>query len=359
MLASPSPRTMTASACTPETAHGAHLFKINRYSLYRDLGVGRLIESSTFAVGGYHWCVHFYPDGHSGVTKDHVSVFVELKTKNAKARAVFDLRLVDRRTQPYAWPNPSEIDPSEFDSCDDNSACCGFLDFVEKIELKDYILDDVLVIECNIAVIKFKKTTKTKFEVQVPRSNLLDNLGKLLETQEGADVSFKVDGEVFPAHKNILAMQCPVFKAEFYGPMKNKSKHNVNIIEDMQPAVFKALLHFIYMDSLAPMDDLSDDEYEEMLKHLLVAADRYAIDRMKLMCESKLCDRLCAKNVATTLALADQYHCSQLKDGCIEFINSSNRMSDVVASKGYEHLKRTCPTIVVDIWEKAAKTRKI
>ncbi|KAF7098534.1 LOW QUALITY PROTEIN: hypothetical protein CFC21_100269 [Triticum aestivum] len=363
MLASERPRTMTSSACIPETAHGAHLFKINRYSLYRDLGVGRLIESSTFTVGGYHWCVLFYPDGHTGASTDHVSAFVELKTKNAKARAVFDLRLVDCRTKPYTLPNPSEIDPSEFESCDDSSTCCGFHDFLKKSELEDYILDDVLVIECNIAVIKLKKaevqTTKTKFEVQVPRSNLLHNLGNLLETQEGADVSFKVDAEVFPAHKIILAMQSPVFKAEFYGPMKNKAKHGLTIIEDMQPAVFKALLHFIYTDSLAPMDDLSDDEHEEMVKHLLVAADRYAIDRMKLMCESKLCDRLCTENVATTLALADQYHCIQLKDGCIEFINTSNRMSDVVASKGYEHLKRTCPTIVVDIWEKAAKTRKI
>jgi hypothetical protein len=53
------------------------------------------------------------------------------------------------------------------------------------------------------------------------------------------------------------------------------------------------------------------------------------------------------------------YTTGKLKDACIEFINSSNRMNNVVASKGYEHLKRACPTIFVDIWEKAAKTRKI
>ncbi|CAM0909179.1 unnamed protein product [Alopecurus aequalis] len=231
-----------------------------------------------------------------------------------------------------------------------------------KSELEEYILDDAILIECNLAVIDFKEAQmqepKMKFEVQAPRSDLVDNLSDLLEAQDGADVSFKVGGEIFPAHKIILVMRSPVFKAEFYVPMRSKSKRNVTI-EDMQPPVFKALLHFIYNDSLPPMDDLSDDENEEMVKHLLAAADRYAMERMKLMCERKLSKSLHAKTVATRLTLADQHHCSQLKDACIEFINSSNRMDDVVASEGYEHLKRACPTIFADIWEKAAKTRRI
>ena len=107
------------------------------------------------------------------------------------------------------------------------------------------------------------------------------------------------------------------------------------------------------------MGDLNNDEYEEMLRHLLVAADRYAMERMKLMCESKLCEVLSAVTVATTLALADQHHCSQLKDACIEFMNSSNIICDVVASKGYEQPKRECPTIIADIWQKTAKSRKL
>ena len=65
------------------------------------------------------------------------------------------------------------------------------------------------------------------------------------------------------------------------------------------------------------------------------------------------------ENVATTLALADQYHCSKLKDACIGFINSSNRMDNVLESQGYANLKRSCPALFVDMWEKAAKSRKI
>ncbi|KAK1608768.1 hypothetical protein QYE76_032441 [Lolium multiflorum] len=102
----------------------------------------------------------------------------------------------------------------------------------------------------------------------------------------------------------------------------------------MQPAVFKAFLHFIYTDSMPSMDDLADDDKTEMVKHLLVAADKYGLERMKMICEGILCKSLDVETVAAILALADQHHCSNLKDACIEFMLSSNRIDDVVASQG-------------------------
>lgn len=201
--------------------------------------------------------------------------------------------------------------------------------------------------------------SKELCEIPVPPSDLLDNLGHLLESGEGADVAFQVKGEVFHAHKVVLAMRSHVFKVELYGPMRGKQTKTTVTVEDMQPAVFKALLHFIYKDSLPAMDDLGKDEYEEMVKHLLVAADRYAMERMKVMCKSILAERLRVESVAATLALADQHHCRKLKDACIGFVNSTGRMYDVMESEGYEHLKRACPAIFTDIWEKAAKSRKI
>ncbi|WVZ94438.1 hypothetical protein U9M48_040329 [Paspalum notatum var. saurae] len=105
-------------------------------------------------------------------------------------------------------------------------------------------------------------------------------------------------------------------------------------------------------------DNLDEVESQEMIKHLLVAADRYAMERMKLMCESILSKWLDIESVTTTLALADQHHCEKLKHACIAFINSSDA-KDLVESKGYEHLKRACPDVFVDIWERAAKSRKL
>uniref|UniRef100_A0A8R7PL18 BTB domain-containing protein n=1 Tax=Triticum urartu TaxID=4572 RepID=A0A8R7PL18_TRIUA len=215
-----------------------------------------------------------------------------------------------------------------------------------------YLRNDCLVIECEVNVIK------ETLEIDLPPSDLLDNLATLLEGKKGADVTFKVQGEVFPAHKNLLAMRSTVFDAEFYGPMADKGAQDITI-DDMQPAVFKAFLHFIYTDSLPSMDDLEDDDKREMFKHLLVAADKYAMGRMKMICEGMLCKCLDVETVATILALADQHHGSNLKDACIEFMFSSNKMDDVIASQGYLHLKRSFPGLFVEMVERSVKSPKI
>ncbi|GJN09655.1 hypothetical protein PR202_ga27680 [Eleusine coracana subsp. coracana] len=97
-------------------------------------------------------------------------------------------------------------------------------------------------------------------------------------------------------------MRSPVFKAELLGPMSDQisTKDKTLHIEDIQPAVFKGLLYFMYNDSLPAMDDLNGDENDEMAKHLLVAADRYAVERMKVICESILTKKLDVDSVATT-----------------------------------------------------------
>jgi speckle-type POZ protein len=159
-----------------------------------------------------------------------------------------------------------------------------------------YLHDDCLVIECDVTVIKEVRVVPRTPEIQVPPSDLSNNLAKLLEGKKGADVTIKVGGEVFYAHRIVLAMRSPVLDAELFGPMGDKEKRCMEI-EDMQPAVFRALLHFIYTDALPAMDHLVGGDKTEMAKHLLVAADRYAMERMKLICESTLCKTLDTKAV--------------------------------------------------------------
>ena len=99
------------------------------------------------------------------------------------------------------------------------------------------------------------------------------------------DVTFMVSGEAFPAHRAVLAGRSPVFEAELYGSSSTTETdaHTVTV-RDMRPVTFRALLHFIYTDSLPAMSHLGMDEMRELLQHLLAAADRYATDRLKVMC---------------------------------------------------------------------------
>jgi speckle-type POZ protein len=107
-----------------------------------------------------------------------------------------------------------------------------------------------------------------------PPSDLHKHLGELLQSQEGADVMFHVSGESFAAHKAILAARSPVFKAEFFGGMVERRSDSVEI-KDMEAAVFKSMLHFIYTDMAPELDgDLEPQAAVTMAQHLLAAADR-------------------------------------------------------------------------------------
>ena len=57
-----------------------------------------------------------------------------------------------------------------------------------------------------------------------------------------------------------------------------------------------------------------------MSQHLLAAADQYGLERLLTLCESYLCEDVAINTVATTLALAEQHHCLQLKSVCLKFV---------------------------------------
>lgn len=80
---------------------------------------------------------------------------------------------------------------------------------------------------------------------------------------------------------------------------------------------------FVYTDQLPDICEITGStsmcSSTIIVQHLLSAADRYNLDRLKLLCESKLSEEINAATVATTLALAEQHQCQQLKDTCLKF----------------------------------------
>ncbi|CAM0903847.1 unnamed protein product [Alopecurus aequalis] len=368
--ASQRPTRRIESRCTPTTELATLAFEIVGYSLHKVMGTGEFIQSTPASVGGYEWCIHYYPNGDSDECKEYISVFLVILTKRARARVLYDLRLVDHATR-VSSPVVSCLEsPTVFNSLetDENHYAWGAPAFMKRSELEEsaYLRDDRLTIECDLTVINEPLVVDAAIVTkdQSPPLTLSEELEILLETEDEADVRFIVQGEVFRAHKLVLAMRSPVFKAEFYGPMKENRTRDIPV-KDMQPAVFMASLHYIYTDTLPPMDDLDHDECGEMVKHLLVAADRYAIEKMKMACEGILCKHIAVHSVATMFALADQHHFNKLKDACVEFLTPSNSTmddamwDDVVASQGYVHLKRSCPDVLVDVLERVRKSRKI
>uniref|UniRef100_A0A0E0DJM6 BTB domain-containing protein n=1 Tax=Oryza meridionalis TaxID=40149 RepID=A0A0E0DJM6_9ORYZ len=66
---------------------------------------------------------------------------------------------------------------------------------------------------------------------------------------------------------------------------------------------FEALLRFIYTDAPPKLDE-EDDDFSSMA-WLLVAADRYNVERLKMIYENELCKRIDGNNFEAMLALAE------------------------------------------------------
>ena len=150
---------------------------------------------------------------------------------------------------------------------------------------------------------------------------------------------------MFRAHICVLAFRSPVFRAELFDPMKEKAENLIRI-DDTESAIFEALLHFIYTDRLP---DSCSDGRNLAIMHLLVAADRYGVERLRLLCESKLSKAIDVEIVATTLSLAEQHNCSQLRRACIGFMASLNMFGPNMETDGFDHLIASCPLAMKEI----------
>uniref|UniRef100_A0A0E0EY49 BTB domain-containing protein n=1 Tax=Oryza meridionalis TaxID=40149 RepID=A0A0E0EY49_9ORYZ len=233
----------------------------------------------------------------------------------------------------------------------------GYPKFIkrEDFEKSDDLGDDSFTIRCDIVVVRkihTKETTEilpVETFVSVPPSDMNQQFGDLLETEKGADLVFDVGGQTFAAHRCVLAARSLVFRAELYGLMKEGDTAGVVRVEEMEAQVFKVLLRFLYTESLPEMK-----EEDVMCQHLLVAADRYNLERLKLICEEKLCKYISVGTVSNILALADQHRCDGLKKACFNFLGSPANLSAVVAGDGFKHLSKICPSLMEELVVKLA-----
>ncbi|XP_025828302.1 BTB/POZ and MATH domain-containing protein 2-like [Panicum hallii] len=178
------------------------------------------------------------------------------------------------------------------------------------------------------------------------------DLGRLLSSGEGADVSLEVGGETVAAHRSILAARSPALRAELFAPAPAGPSAAVCVwIEGVDAEVFRALLHFVYTDSLP---ELEDDVHEAtaMARRLLAPADRYGLERLKLICEDKLCDDIDASTVGTALALAERHGCQGLKRACLDFLMAGSNLKAAIATRGFEHLSNSCPSVLKELLDK-------
>uniref|UniRef100_A0A0D9YR21 BTB domain-containing protein n=1 Tax=Oryza glumipatula TaxID=40148 RepID=A0A0D9YR21_9ORYZ len=337
-----------SSAIVAETVSGSHVMKIDGYSKTKALINNEECMSSTpFSVAGYTWTIRYYPNGQSTECREYLSLYLFLDSFARDVKAIYSFKLLDKNGRPLLLNSIT----SPVRTFKLRGTGLGYPMFIKSKDLKasESLRDDSFSIRCDVTVMKPICSKETpampKPSVEVPLGDLHQHLGDLLKNMDGADVTFDVGQERFSAHKCMLAARSSVFKAMFFGATRAKPCRSNIKIEDMEAGVFRSFLHFVYTDLLP--DTLQG---VVMAQQLLVAADRYNVERLKLICEEKLSEHIDSNMVATNLALAEQHRCHQLKEACFKFlIDSPSNIESMVESDGYEHLKTSCPYVLNEL----------
>ncbi|KAF8673388.1 hypothetical protein HU200_048952 [Digitaria exilis] len=240
---------LSASAIVVEAVTGSHVLKIEGYSLCKGHGNGKFINT----------------DGADPDAADWISIFLHLDHTDAVvviARSSFSV--LNEIGEPV--PSFSRYDDGAFDTFN-----------FKKWEIR---------------------TEATTQFVTVPPSNMPSHFSRLLQDGHGVDVTFEVAGETFAAHRYVLAERSSVFMAELFGPMKEKAMDYLR--------VFKAMLHFIYTDTMPDID--KDDAF--------------------------------------------QHSCHGLKKACLNFLDLPSHLKAAMENEGFDHLMSSCPSVVKELMAK-------
>lgn len=196
------------------------------------------------------------------------------------------------------------------------------------------LTDDNLTILIKISSLENVEALEYNLKIDDDKIPLYDGLLKHFKTGKFSDVVIVVDGTELKAHKLILSAQSPIFSAMFIDNRWKEAVENRIFIEDMDVEVVKQILEFMYTGN--EPSGITEFAYE-----LLVAADKYNMDRLIIMCEKILIDNISSENAIETLIVADLCRRNILKEKTIEYIsNNSILFSSSVLEKFHAQYRK-------------------
>jgi speckle-type POZ protein len=211
------------------------------------------------------------------------------------------------------------------------------------------VVENYFQVICSVEVIRDGAPAMAPLTAEEELPDLGHDLAMMSHKQQLTDVSFDVDGESFSAHRLVLAARSPVFRAELYGSMAESKMASITI-QEMGASTFRSMLHYMYHGSLpdAGKADVSSTMAE--YQRLLAAADRYGVERLKKICEDKLCvNSITVDNVVSTLELAERHVCPKLKASCLDFLSDGENLKMVATTDEYFNLMQSVPSVLVEV----------
>uniref|UniRef100_A0A0E0Q1E0 BTB domain-containing protein n=1 Tax=Oryza rufipogon TaxID=4529 RepID=A0A0E0Q1E0_ORYRU len=262
--------------------HHRQHFNVNGYSATKAMAKHEHVSSKRLTVAGYAWEIHYTPghDAHWHYWVAFKLVFLGIGEQAQRAGGDDDdndAGAIKACCLSHAFGSANESSP------------WVLLVKRRELEASGFITGDSFAVRCTITVL-----SKNTINSAEPSPDLHLQLGELLRSGRFADVEFIVSGVSIAAHRCVLAARSPSLAAAVLkgGTRKKDGSVRVEVKDDMRAGVFRALLHFIYTDTLMELD-WREDGSDPLLPRTMVmslneAAGRYGLERLKQICENML-----------------------------------------------------------------------
>ncbi|KAK3930686.1 BTB and MATH domain-containing protein 43 [Frankliniella fusca] len=166
---------------------------------------------------------------------------------------------------------------------------------------------------------------------------------RLRAMQELAEVTLLLGDVAIPAHKLVLCARSPVFRSMFTLNFK-EAKEMVVHVKDARPEAFDKFLEYLYSGQV--------QDFEQMELQILLIADRYQVEDLKILCQIEMFDKVNTSNVLETLVLADKVNAQLLKKNALSV--AVDNIGVVMASPSWKDFHREHNGLVDDMLKEAS-----
>jgi len=316
---------------------------------------GVYILSKQFSIEGpgdksSKWRVKVYPNGRDTDCSNYVSVFL-LNEGDEDEIVNCSLMTVDSNKKKIKFPHNQFYFVMDMKKIEPKKSCgwTRFFDRTNQMEMTKCAPNDTLTLVFEVRVmgeveesIELDRWCSSKSETlskNLHQDQMSQDLGFLYSNKDLSDVIIICGNKKFECHKIILSSRSPVFKAMFTSNMKEQNAGSVEI-KNMNPEVLENLLQYIYNCEASNIDTLT--------KELIAAADQYQIEKLKELCEVKLCQNMTVENCIELLGLGDIYQAPTLKAKALWFV--SQNMEKINISECKKNLISN-PTLLFEVIE--------
>ena len=142
---------------------------------------------------------------------------------------------------------------------------------------------------------------------------IMNHLSALFTNQLMTDVKFIIQGQEIGAHLNIISHN-PVMASMLNEKFVEGQLRQV-IINNIEPEIFRHLLHYLYNPVPPHIIDVSK------LEQLLAATEMFQLGGLKQFCEDSLIGSVEEDNVVRLLVIAHLQSATRLLETCFDFLS--------------------------------------